>query len=81
VFDTDDSSEVVNQIGLGSEAIENFGVENRVVDIVETRISQEVAHLDNRAGIENENLVSAFDKGIGKMGSEKTGTAGNEHTH
>jgi len=67
VLDTHDRGEMVDEVGLGHQAVDKLQVEDRVMDVVEARIVEEMAHLRDRAGIEHENLIAARDERVAQM--------------
>src|SRR5216684_4401375 len=81
MFDADHRRQVINEIGLGDEGVEQFDVEDAVVDVLEARLAEQMAHLGDRAGVEHEDFVAARDKCVGKMRAEKARAARNQNPH
>ena len=81
MFYADHGGEVIDEIGLRDQAVDQFEVENRVVDVVEARIVEQMADLADRAGIEHEHLVAARDECVGDMRAQKSRSAGDENLH
>jgi hypothetical protein len=81
MFDANHGGQMVNDVGLGGEAVEQLQVEDRIVHIMEARIVQEMAHLRDRAGIEDEYLVAPGYEAVSKMRSKESGAAGYQNSH
>src|SRR6266851_8187820 len=81
VLDSHYGGEVVNEVSLGHQAVDQLEVEDRVVDVVEARIVEQVAYFGDRAGVEYENLVAARDERVAQVRAQKSRAARNQNPH
>ena len=81
VFDPDHGSEVVDEIDPGDQSFEDGLVEDAVADEMRPRIADAMLHLDRHSRVQNEDLISTIEEGIGEMRPEESGPARNENFH
>src|ERR1700682_1178648 len=77
----DDRREMVDKIDPRHETVDQFDVEHRVVNVVKSRIVEQVSHLGDRTRVEHENFVAARDERVGKMRPQKPRAAGYQNPH
>src|SRR5581483_2992466 len=81
VLDAHHRGQVVDEVGLGDQAVHQLEVEDRIVDVMEAWVVEQMAHLGDRAGIEHEDLVAARDERVAQMRAQKARAACNQNPH